>query len=166
MSDVTEGSQAPWGYGTPAAVGHRLDWETADKEERPDWRAPESVERLEEWQRCRDAFEGTSALIANARPTSRSTPSNTSRTIAPARALRRVQHVRCGDRWAGGARVCQGSHVREDIHPTIIEHAENIDGAGTTLHNFAQELTEDGLTVGTSGFMVIIRRVTGRDGAR
>lgn len=156
MSDVTEGSQAPLG-----AMELLQQWgiastgETADKEERPDWRAPESVERLEEWQRCRDAFEGTSALIANARTY---IPKHPLEHLSDYRA--RVAHSAVFNTYAAvidglvGLAYAKAPTFGKDVHPTIIEHAENIDGAGTTLHNFAQELTEDGLTVGTSGFMV------------
>jgi hypothetical protein len=128
----------------------------AEAHDRPDWRDPESSALERVWETCRDAFEGTDALIANAR---KYLPKHKSEKPADYRA--RCDHSAVFNSFAAtingltGLAFAKEPSLGEDVHEKLRDHAENIDGAGTPLNVFARELTEEALNLGTAGFMVL-----------
>lgn len=139
--------------GTIVAVTVQADAPDAD---RPDWRDPESRAMEGIWQTCRDAYDGTDAMLARPK---RYLPKH--RKEKPEDYRARCEHSAVFNTYAAtvngltGLAFAKEPTLGKDVPAAIREHAENIDGAGTTLGNFARELTEDGIAVGTSGFMVL-----------
>lgn len=152
-SSSLQASTAPTGIDLAklAAIGH-----DAEDTDRPDWRDPQSMRMLDLWMRCRDAYEGTDALLANA---TKYIPKHPKEKPGDYRA--RCAHSAVFNAYGAtvsglvGLANAKPATLGDDVAPQIREHAENIDGAGTTLNNFAGELLDDGLSVGTTGFMVL-----------
>ncbi len=128
----------------------------AEATDRPDWRDPASAAMLDVWSRCRDAYEGTDALLANARRYLPKHPKEKPADYA-ARCAHSAVFNAYGAVIAGltGLAFAKPATLGADVPKAIRDHAENIDGRGRTLPLFARDLTKDGLTVGSTGFMVL-----------
>jgi hypothetical protein len=128
----------------------------AEAHDRPDWRDPESLHLEKTWETCREAYEGTDALIANAR---KYLPKHKKEKAEDYRA--RCEHSAVFNSFAAtvnglnGLAFAKEATLGSDVPQKLRDHAENIDGAGTTLHGFARQLSLDGLMLGTTGFMVL-----------
>ena len=135
----------------PALIGH-----DADDTDRPDWRDPDSHAMRDVWQRCRDAYEGTEALLRSPTRYIFRHPKE-----KPADYKARVAHSACFNAYAAtidgmvGLAFAKTPVLSKDVPPALVAHAENIDGSGTPLPLFSRELTEDGFVTGSSGFMVL-----------
>ncbi|WP_461411699.1 DUF4055 domain-containing protein [Gemmatimonas sp.] len=135
----------------PALIGH-----DADDTDRPDWRDPDSHAMRDVWQRCRDAYEGTEALLRSPTRYIFKHPKE-----KPSDYKARVAHSACFNAYAAtidgmvGLAFAKPPVLSKDVPRALVAHAENIDGSGTPLPLFARELTEDGFTTGTAGFMVL-----------
>jgi hypothetical protein len=128
----------------------------ADASDRVDWLDPEAKAMSATWRRGRDAYQGTDGLLA--RP-QRYLPKH--KKEKPEDYKTRCEHSAAFNAFYATVNgltsmaFAKEPTLGDDVHEQLREHAENIDGAGTPLNVFARELTEEGFTVGTSGFMVL-----------
>lgn len=135
----------------PTIIAH-----DAEDTDRPDWRDPDSHAMRDVWQRCRDAYEGTEALLRSPTRYIFKHPKE-----KPADYKARVAHSACFNAYAAtidgmvGLAFAKPPVLSKDVPPALVAHAENIDGSGTPLPLFARELAEDGFNTGTAGFMVL-----------
>ncbi len=134
-----------------ATIGH-----DAEDTDRPDWRDPVSVAHQDLWMRCREAYEGTDALLANAR---RYLPKHKKEKAEDYNA--RVAHSAAFNAYGItitgllGLAFAKEPTLGADVPRQLKAHAENIDGRGTPLALFARNLAEEGMVVGSAGFMVL-----------
>ena len=134
-----------------ATIGH-----DAEDTDRPDWRDPVSVAHQDLWMRCREAYEGTDALLANAR---RYLPKHKKEKAEDYNA--RVAHSAAFNAYGItitgllGLAFAKEPTLGADVPRQLKAHAENIDGRGTPLALFARNLAEEGMVVGSTGFMVL-----------
>jgi Domain of unknown function (DUF4055) len=138
-----------------SAVLSTLGDDTADID-RPDWRDPLSRAQLAMWRKCRDAYEGTDALLDN--PT-RYLPKH--KKEKPEDYRLRCEHSAVFNAYGAvvtglvGLAFAKPPTLGTDVPQKLRDHAENIDGRGTHLNQFASDLTEELISMGSAGFMVL-----------
>lgn len=128
--------------------------ENTDDADQPNWRCPESKRMAPTWTKCRDAYDGTDALL-----NTRYIPKHPKEGLADYRA--RLAHSAVFNAFGAtisglvGLAFAKTPKLGDDVPSKITSWAENFDGAGTTIGNFARGRLEDGLLVGSCGLMVL-----------
>lgn len=148
-TSATSSSSAP-------SLSITLSSSAKDDIDSPSWRDPISRGQLALWRKCREAFDGTDAMLANARVY---LPKH--KKEKPEDYRIRVEHSAAFNSYGAtigglvGLAFAKPPSIGKDVPKLIRDHAENIDGRGTHLDVFARDLTEDGLVVGSTAFAVL-----------